>query len=96
MDDPAADARIGATLVFLGRLAARWLRSLAGYPRFSWTINAGSTQGLPELVALAAEGEVVAPLAGPPRAADMAGLREMWGVQQSGRAPGKLVMRWRD
>jgi NADPH:quinone reductase-like Zn-dependent oxidoreductase len=94
MEDAHADVHISDMLRFMCRVAYRWMWSWAGYPRFVLHSNLGSREGLPELVALVAAGGMRALLDGPPRPPTAEAFAEMWNVQISHRAHGKLVMRW--
>ena len=63
---------------------------------FRWHINPGSAAGLPEHLAMIAEGSLTRVLDGEPRPPTAEGFSEMSDVQASGRAHGRLVMRWTD
>lgn len=94
MDHPQDDVKISAMLTFVGRVLWRKAKSFLGSPNFIWHINAGSTQGLPALVAMVAEGKMKPVLDGAPRPPTMAAFAEMFDKQMSTRAHGKLVMQW--
>jgi NADPH:quinone reductase-like Zn-dependent oxidoreductase len=94
MDHPQDDVRISAMCVFVCRVLWRKAWGALGWPGFVWHINAGSIKGLPELVAMVADGKLTPVLDGAPREPTMGAFTEMWDKQMSTRAHGKLVMKW--
>lgn len=94
MDDTTKNQTVGDIVTFLGRVMSRWVWSFFGYPHYIWHVNAGSTAGLAELVAMAGKGQLRPVLDGDPRPPTWEGFVDMWTKQMSGRAHGKLVMSW--
>lgn len=94
-DDPHADASFGGMVVFMGRVAYRWMRSWLGYPTFTWHVNMGTIEGLKELLDYAAAGTIKPVLdSDTVEPATMEGMCTLWDKQMSRHAHGRLVMTW--